>query len=448
MPVKKYTAAQKRAFVARMAKAKAVKSAQLRGSGRYYTAGRTYTRGKGAYKVPKAAMGAGQLLGAGTGAVLGNMIAPGIGGQLGAIVGGGLGNIAGGLLGSLTGFGSYEVKENSVLYPSRIVPSFGEDSIRVKKREYITALNATTAFNNNVFPIQPGLNDTFPWLCSIANNYEQYRFNGLVFQYVSTSSDAIASTTDLGLGQVLMATDYNAADEAYVNSQQMLGAMFSNSGKPSQEILHAIECASPDQAQKLYYVRSGDIPENTDIRLYDLGNFQIATQNMPANYDGMGQLWVSYDITFCKSVQNNQLGFDINTDFYVLDTVAVATPLGATRTLREHSNLGTTVTSTVINFPVTLESGYYLIVWGAVGGSDPTLIPTMTPVNCAFIAAWEGSTATALTNSGETGASFICCRIVRIDARNATITLSANGLFPSSADGDLLITQINGEMWI
>jgi len=447
MPKVTYTAAEKKAFAKRMAKAR---KTRVSGSGKY-TLGRTYTRGRGKYSVPRSFFNAestGQLIGSGTGAALGNMIAPGVGGEIGSAIGKGLGGVAGRLFKSVTGFGSYQVKENSLLYGDRIVPSFGEDSIRVRKREYIAEVNATTAFSNTSFPIQPGLNDTFPWLSAIANNYEQYRFNGLIFQFVSTSSDAIASTTNLGLGQVILATDYNAADEPYVNLPQMLGAMFSTSAKPSENILHAIECAPTDQAQKLYYVRSGDVPTGTDIRLYDMGNFQIATENMQSNYTGMGQLWVTYDITFCKSVQNNQLGFDINTDSYFLTGVAVATPLGSARTLAEHSNLGTTVTNTVLSFPPTLSSGYYMIVWGAVGGADPVLQPTQTAANCTFIAAFEGLAATALTNSGETSANFINVRVVRIDGRDATITYSANGLFPSAADGDLIITQINGEIYL
>jgi len=271
-----------------------------------------------------------------------------------------------------------------IVSQSRSGSSFGDDTIRVRKREYITDINATSAFTNNFFAVNPGLSETFPWLSSIANNFEQYRWNGLVFQFVSTSSDAIASTTDLGLGQVVLAADYNAADEAYENMPQMLNTMFSNSSKPSENIMMAIECAPQDQAQKLYYVRSGDNPSGTDIRMYDMLSFQIATQNMPDNYTGMGQLWVSYDITLCKSVSNNQVGYDINTDHYQLTAPAVTTAyFGTSRTLKEGSNLGTTVTGTVINFPITLGSGYFLVYYAATGASTALVSPTFTPTKCS-----------------------------------------------------------------
>ena len=162
------------------------------------------------------------------------------------------------------------------MFPDQQVPSFGDDSIRVRKREFVCNVDSlSTLFTNSTFPINPGLEQSFPWLSSIAKNYEQYRFNGLIYQFVSTSSDAIASTTALGLGQVILATDYSAVDDAFQSAPQMLGSMFSNSGKPSDNIMHAIECAPMDTPQKLYYVRTGQAPTNSDKRLWDLGIFKL-----------------------------------------------------------------------------------------------------------------------------------------------------------------------------
>lgn len=451
-----YSDEEKARYYARKA-SKAASTTRVSGSGRYRI-GRQYVRGRGAYRIPRnffSAPKVGQLLGSAGGAALGNLIAPGIGGKMGASLGSEVGQSMGNLFKSITGWGDYQVKENSLLFPSKIVPSFGEDSIRVKKREYITDIDATTAFTNNTFPINPGLSETFPWLSAIAQNYEQYRFNGLIFQFVSTSSDAIASSTDLGLGQVILATDYNAADDPFVNSPQMLGSMFSNSAKPSENILHAIECAPTDQAQKLYYVRTGDPPEATDIRLYDLGVFQIATDKMQSNYDGLGQLWVSYDITFCKSVQNNQLGFSLNTDKYVIGgTIAQATPLGTVQTLAEHSNLGTTINDTVVSFPPALSSGYYMFTYQVSGPNAATTMDAMGigVTNCTLVQAFKNNAATIVDNTGmSAGAAVLILMvqfIVRIDSRDASVEFEGNGVLPGSPTScDLLITQINGEIF-
>lgn len=431
-----------------------------------YKIGRPYVRGRGGYftnlfkRIPKNFFNArkvGSTLGSAAGAALGSMIAPGVGTSAGAGMGSTLGGELGGLFKSITGWGDYTVRSNSLMFPDRIVPSFGEDSIRVKKREYITDINATTAFTNNSFPVNPGLSEVFPWLCSIANNYEQYRWNGLIFQFVSTSSDAIASTTDLGMGQVILASDYNAADAAYVNAQQMLGSMFSNSAKVSENILHAVECAPTDVPNKLYYVRSGDVPSGADIRLYDMLNFQLATQKMPANYTGAGQLWVTYDITLCKSVQNNQLGYDINTDWFQLTNCCGMTGgnyFGASssdQTLKEHSNLGCTITDGhIIHFPVDLLSGYYMIQYSTKGdNSSANTDPAITATNCTVIQAWKGDTLSEASSTGSTGTRYVFDIVVRIDDRDASVGFDPGALQPKGTTvvGDLVISQVNGEIF-
>lgn len=459
--VRKYTEKEKLEYYKKLARAKGRAKVSGRGA---YRIGRSYVRGRGAYNIPKNLLSAtniGSVLGGAGGAAIGTMLAPGIGTKMGYGLGSELGRGAGKLFKDLTGWGDYTVKANSLLFPDHVVPSFGDDSIRVRKREFIADVNASTAFSNNVFPVNPGLSEVFPWLSSIANNFEQYRFNGLIFQFVSTSSDAIASTTDLGLGQVILASDYNAVDPAFVNAPQMLSSMFSNSGKPSENIMHAIECAPTDQAQKLYYVRSGDVPAHSDLRLYDLCTFQLATQNMPAVYSGMGQLWVSYDVTFCKSVQNNQLGFDINTDKYQISGAVGGTPLGTSQTLVAGSNLGTTISQPVgggpgiLYFPAPLASGYYLIVFAVVGPNASTMMVEFSTnqTNCTLQQVWQGDSATNWSDTGmSAGAATlknIWFAIVRIDDRDASIQINADGTFPgSSTSADLLITQVNGELFV
>lgn len=435
------------------------------GKGRYQMRGMPGIRGQGGYfadlwkRIPRNFFNArklGENLGGNAGAAIGNMIAPGVGGESFRQVGSSLGSELGGLFKSITGFGDYRIKSNSLLPGGdgdRVIPSFGDDSIRVKKREFITFINASTSFQNNSFPVNPGLSEVFPWLSAIANNYEQYRWNGLLFQFVSTSSDAIASTTDLGLGQVILASDYNAADAPYQNQPQMLGAMFSNSGKPSENIIHAVECAPTDTASKLYYTRSGAVPENQDIRLYDMLSFQLATANMPATYSGMGQLWVTYDVTFCKSQQNNQLGFDLNTDKYIFNTYTNNTPLGPTGgilTPVDHSNLGTIVTPTRIAFPVDLSSGYYLINIGYAGASVGVTFPSTTGTGCSKVDSWINDTSVDFVAPTSTTANtrLAYMGIWRIDSRDAAIDFATDGNLPATGGvADLLITQINGEIF-
>lgn len=408
-----------------------------------YRIGRTYMRGRGGYwtdtynRARGATKGWAPAAGGFLGGVAGDVIAPGIGGAIGASIG----RAAGGAYSKITGWGDYAIHENSLIRGGEIVPTFGEDTIRVRKRECIAHINATTDFNNNVFPINPGLSEVFPWLSAIAQNYEQYRFNGLVFQFKSTSSDAIASTTNLGLGQVILATDYNADSSPFVNDLQMLGSMFCNSDKPSRDILHAIECAPSETAQKLFYCRSGDVPAGADARLYDLGTFQLATLNMGASYSGLGQLWISYDVSFYKSVMNNQLGFSINTDLWTLDSPTSVARLGTSQSLDEGSNLGTGIRSNnILDFPITLESGYYSIQYYVTGSVAGATAVTFSTQNLTIVT--QEQVPSASNNN------FIVNLVVRIDDRDAFLQWASASLPTGTVTGTLRVSQLNGEIYV
>lgn len=58
-------------------------------------------------------------------------------------------------------------------------------------------------FNGLVYKINPGNPETFPWLSSIASNFEAYRIEGLVFEYKTMSADALNST-NTALGQIIL----------------------------------------------------------------------------------------------------------------------------------------------------------------------------------------------------------------------------------------------------
>jgi len=125
--------------------------------------------------------------------------------------------------------------------------------------------------------------------------------HGLIFEYVTTSATAVSST-NTALGQVVMATDYDALDASFISSRQMLASLYSNYGVPCTGLTHAVECATRKSFSDVLYVRQGAPPASSDLRLYDVGNFQIATEGMQSGVTQIGGLWVSYDVTFMKPV--------------------------------------------------------------------------------------------------------------------------------------------------
>jgi hypothetical protein len=221
------------------------------------------------------------------GQAAGNYIAPGVGGQFGRAAGAGISQIL--------GFGDYTVKSNTLSN----APQFGKTppTFRVKNREFVGDVISSVGFSAVNHVINPGNRDLFPWLSSIAAGYQQYKVNGMVMYFNTTSATSIGST-NTAMGTIMMSTDYDLAEAAYSSKQEVLASYFSTSGVPSQDLIHAIECDPKQRPIDVLYVdHAGESAD--DPALFNLGNFQIATAGMQAA-STIGELWISYDITFFK----------------------------------------------------------------------------------------------------------------------------------------------------
>jgi hypothetical protein len=128
----------------------------------------------------------------------------------------------------MTGTGDY-VATNSLVHDSSaqdIVPSFGSntDNVILRNREYIRDLYCPADANafaivDNV-PLNPGLLNSFPWLSQVAANYEEYEFLQLAVTFKTTINDSIA--TNGQVGQVAMATNYNADQDSFGSKEEMV----------------------------------------------------------------------------------------------------------------------------------------------------------------------------------------------------------------------------------
>jgi hypothetical protein len=243
-----------------------------------------------------------------------------LGGILGASYGqANLGRSFGGFIGRglsrATGFGDYEVRSNSLVAPT-VVPDFGPNSVRITHKEYLGNVDGSTKFEYRQYPLNPGMATTFPWLSGIARNYQQYRMNGVIFQYVSTSAFALG-TTNSALGKVILATNYNAEDPSFTSTVGMLATQFSNYCRPADSIQHAIECAPTETANNVYYVRTDLDGTGKDLRLTDIGFTEIATEGMQSSSE-VGGLWITYDITLMKPILNPQNAMSDGFDQFVM----------------------------------------------------------------------------------------------------------------------------------
>jgi len=224
--------------------------------------------------------------------------------------GAGLGRDAGNWISKIFGMGDYRIKKNSLMMYNAGPPAFGSGSTEIMHREYLQDISSSTGFSIQAFPINPGLEGTFPWLSVIAQNFECYELLGLVFEFKSTSATAVSST-NTALGTVILSTEYDSINPPFASKQEMEAHEFTVATAPSGNVLHAVECDPRSSVLPQLYLRSSVNPSGTDIRLYDMGTFYIATQGMQA-VSTIGELWVSYHVRLLKPqlvYQPSQLGY-------------------------------------------------------------------------------------------------------------------------------------------
>lgn len=232
---------------------------------------------------------------------------------------GAAGNAALGLMGA----GEYTTNSliNSSSADVPMVHSEADETgaVTVSRREYIKDVFASgQSFSVESFPINPGLEDCFPWLSQVAANYEEYDLEQCVFTYRSTVTD-IGSSTNGQCGTIMMATNYNAGAAPFDDKISMQAYDGSMSTKTTSDMLHGVECDdSKRSGADAHYVRSGPVPVGQDVKSYDHALFQIAQANVPyAAGTALGELWVCYTVVLRKPKFAVARGDLIETDVFV-----------------------------------------------------------------------------------------------------------------------------------
>lgn len=297
-------------------------------------------------------------------------------GYLGGELAGPAGAVYGHAAGRALGMGSYDMgtQNNSLVHGGNndsmslasVNPSMSDDSgdVIMSHSEFIGNVVATvtlpsgatpsvvqSTFQNTVYPINPGLQASFPFLCQLAQNYTMYKLQGCMFQYKPTSGEGGGSSNQLG--KLIMATDYDPMAEPFINSVQMENYQYSQSTKPSLAARHGVETAEGQGVTGMKYVRTGT--STRDKSFTDYGLFQVATEGIPINAKAgsntviIGELWVSYKIRLSRAnLYSSLLGFNIKNDIYDLHITGdqindgtLVIPTG-TRNLQTN-NIGTTI---------------------------------------------------------------------------------------------------------
>jgi len=347
----------------------------------------------------------------------------------------------------ITGFGEYRIAGNSLMSgTSGIDPPEVRNTpggMVVRHREYLGDINATTTFTLQSFNINPGLRTTFPWLSSVAQSFEQYRIQGMIFEFKSLASDAVLSTsTSSALGSVIMATQYDALDTAFTSKFNMENYQFACSSKPSISFIHPIECARNQTSISELYIRNGAV--SGDLRLYDLGVFNIATVGMQASSGVCGELWLTYEVQLFKPKLIEDLGLEVYTDHFNLKSVTNSTPLGTTSTLAAGSTMGGVITSGYLyNFPPNIVDGNYLFTWNVTGNSTAISLSAITFTRAVGYQIFQSDASSNVSNTVTTTTNALVIGAVQITSSGATISFGTGGTLPATiTSGDLIVTQI------
>lgn len=165
----------------------------------------------------------------------------------------------------------------------------GNGVVRVIHREYLRDVHGSNGILNldvSSININPGILNAFPWLSNLANNYESYLFDTLVFEYVP-------SCPSTEPGKVMIMIDFDAADADPTDKAQAMNYYRAESGTPWTRFSYS-SLRQDLHKRKTYYTRRGTVGGN-DLQTYDTGTFYyITTGQSHANI--LGEIFVSYSV--------------------------------------------------------------------------------------------------------------------------------------------------------
>jgi hypothetical protein len=387
-------------------------------------------------------------------------LAGGMFGPQGAAVGSGLGASLSKWLGS----GDYTLGNNSIVERYRSsgqIPAMHSagQSIVVRHKEYIGDVlsgvsGPPSTFNVwNSFALNPGLESSFPWLAGIAQQFQEYTWKGLVYEFVSTSGESVAST-NTAIGTVMIGTQYRSNAPPFTSKVQMLNEYFSSDAKPSENFCHPIECDPKENPFNVQYIRGAAVPTGDDPKMYDLGTVYIATEGMP-NASGtlIGELWASYEVELRKPILASLID-SYNPWFHWFTTtgiVAGSAPLGTINAgvTVNTSNFTCTIQPTIIVFP-NGSVGRYLVkvVWSNCTAFTAPAVSTVpsgsvTIISSTFIAGVASQFDSAQYTVGTKAAEVsMIVSIPDASTPNPTIQFGLAGTLTGCTCVDIMVTQV------
>jgi len=183
------------------------------------------------------------------------------------------------------------------------VASRGRREMVLEEDEYIAEVTVANQpnFNNVQYFVNPGQATTFPWMAKTAGQFEKYRFEYLEFYYKREVSEF---ATDGQVGKIILSFDSDATDSAPATKQQMEDTEPHADCMPCENQSLVIPRAYLEMNTDAHYVRPGAQPAFTDLKTYDIGVLNVATQGILHNVV-VGELRVRYRVRLFIPVLEN-----------------------------------------------------------------------------------------------------------------------------------------------
>lgn len=304
------------------------------------------------------------------------------------------------------------------------VPMMHSDGmeIRVANREYLGDIVSTTqAFAYQKFVINVGMQETFPWLEPIGAQLTNYKIEGAVAEIISEGSDYASSA---GLGWYGLASQYNVLETPFLDKREFLNSAYADAAKPSTDLIHCIECKEGLLVQKNLSVRTGEVPPNADLRMYDHSNLFLAVGGNVASGITIGELWISYDVKLMLPRTKSSSGSTINFFECTSSTGTNATPLGTAWTRSDRNTFQATVSADTIVFPPHLRGDFMVHISWTSGTpvSTTSALPNYTLNNILQLIGTRQA-GQGVTN----GTGFYKSIGIRILSENASLQVATNG---------------------
>jgi hypothetical protein len=236
-------------------------------------------------------------------------------------------------------------------------------------------------------------------------------------------------------GVVVMATNYNANAAPYDTKQEMENSEFAVSVKPTNALIHGVECAKGETVLNQLYVRKGAPPAGQDLRLYDIGTFQFGSQQNPIQV--LGELWVSYCVEFFKPILPDDVGGNILSSRYIRGTVDASNRFGTFTAANAGDLTLTFPNSNSFSFEAYPGNKYLVILaWNGIIASP--VMPTMAVTGGSFTTPVGGYYP---ANSPASATNVLWYGVVLCNPESFSITIigSGGGIIPTTLD--ITVTQ-------